>query len=147
MYPVLSLNISARLAAVNSASGGLFPSLGLCYFPQILDFIIFAGLRERFIRHITRHLCTKEPHTCELYYIWLIWHHQSCFWSANSEGSGMMIYWWWSYNISPLLAIVDKYGVPIGQWACLYQALSEVSMNKIALWINVCSDDWTAKHC
>ena len=49
-------------------------------------------------------------------------------------------------NISKtLLAIVDKYGIPISQWAWLCQALLEVSMNKIALWINVCADDWTAE--
>ena len=28
----------------------------------------------------------------------------------------------------------------------MYQALSEVSMNKIALWINICADDWTAER-
>ena len=32
-----------------------------------------------------------------------------------------------------LLAIIDKYGAPISQWTWLYQALLEVSMNKIAL--------------
>ena len=45
-----------------------------------------------------------------------------------------------------LLAIIDKYGVLITQWTWLYQALSEVSMNKLALWINVCVDDWTAER-
>ena len=34
----------------------------------------------------------------------------------------------------PLLAIIDKYGVQINQWAWWYQALLEVSMNRIALW-------------
>ena len=41
--------------------------------------------------------------------------------------------------------IVDKHGIPISQWALLCQVLLEVSMNKIALWINVCADDWRAK--
>ena len=45
-----------------------------------------------------------------------------------------------------LLAIIDKYGVRISQWAGLYQPLLEVSMNKIALWINICTDDWTAER-
>ena len=45
-----------------------------------------------------------------------------------------------------LLAIIDKYGVPISQSAWLYQPLLEVLMNKIALWINVCADDWTDKR-
>ena len=44
-----------------------------------------------------------------------------------------------------LLEIVDKYGVPVSQWAWLCQTLLEVSMNKIALWINVCADDWAAE--
>ena len=44
----------------------------------------------------------------------------------------------------PLLAIIDEYDVPISQWTWLYQALLEVSMNKITLWINVCADDWIA---
>ena len=42
-----------------------------------------------------------------------------------------------------LFELTSKYGVPINQWAWLYQALLEVSMNKIALWINICADDWT----
>ena len=45
-----------------------------------------------------------------------------------------------------LLAIIDKYGVQISQWAWLCQALFEVSMNKIALWINVSVDDWSAER-
>ena len=49
-------------------------------------------------------------------------------------------------SVKTLLAIIDKYVVPIRQCAWLYQALSEVSVNKIALWINVCTDDWTAKR-
>ena len=39
-----------------------------------------------------------------------------------------------------------KYGVPISQWAWLYQALLEVSMNKLELWINVCADDWITER-
>ena len=45
-----------------------------------------------------------------------------------------------------LLEIIDKYGVLISQWIWLYQALLEVSMNKIALWLNFSADDWTAKR-
>ena len=45
-----------------------------------------------------------------------------------------------------LLAIIDKYDFPFSQWAWLYQTLLEVSMNNIAVWINVCADDWTAKR-
>ena len=46
----------------------------------------------------------------------------------------------------PLLAIfIDKYGVPTNQWTLLCEALLEVSMTKIALWIRVCADDWTAE--
>ena len=48
-------------------------------------------------------------------------------------------------NVS-LLAIIDKYGVSISQWTWLYQAFLEVSMNKIALWIYVCADDWTSER-
>ena len=50
-----------------------------------------------------------------------------------------------SINTATLLAFVDKYGVSISQFIWLCQALLEVSMNKIALWINVCADDWTAE--
>ena len=39
-------------------------------------------------------------------------------------------------NRTALLAIVDKYGVPISQWTWLHQALLEVSINKIALCLN-----------
>ena len=46
---------------------------------------------------------------------------------------------------SSLLAIVDKYGGTISQWTWLYQALLEVSMNRITLWINVRADDWTVE--
>ena len=45
-----------------------------------------------------------------------------------------------------LLAIIDKYTTLIRQCAWLYQVLLEVSMNKKALWINVCADDWTAER-
>ena len=45
-----------------------------------------------------------------------------------------------------LLAIINRYCVPVRQWTWLYQALSVVSMNKIALWINVCAHDWTTKR-
>ena len=45
----------------------------------------------------------------------------------------------------PLLAFIDKYGVLTNQWTWLYEALSEVSITKIALWIRVCADDWTAE--
>ena len=44
-----------------------------------------------------------------------------------------------------LPAFVDKYGVSISQWVWLCQALWEVSMNKKALWINICADDWAAE--
>ena len=47
--------------------------------------------------------------------------------------------------LDTLLAIVDKYDVPNNQWAWLCQVLSEVSMNTIALWLNVCADDWPAE--
>ena len=43
-----------------------------------------------------------------------------------------------------LLAIIDKYDILINQWSWLFEALSEASTNKIALWINICEDDWTA---
>ena len=45
-----------------------------------------------------------------------------------------------------LLAIIDKYGILISQWAWLYQELLEVSMNKVTFWINVCADDWIAER-
>ena len=47
-------------------------------------------------------------------------------------------------NIS-LLAFTAKYGVPTNQWTWLCQALLEVSMTTIALWICVCADDWAAE--
>ena len=44
-----------------------------------------------------------------------------------------------------LLAFIDKYGVLTKQWTWLYEALLEVSMTKIALWIGVCADDRAAE--
>ena len=44
-----------------------------------------------------------------------------------------------------LLATIDKYGILINQWAWLYQALLEVSLNIIALWISIDVDYWTAE--
>ena len=44
-----------------------------------------------------------------------------------------------------LFAFIDKYGVPTNQWTSLYEALLEVCMNKIALSIHVCADDWMAE--
>ena len=48
-----------------------------------------------------------------------------------------------------LLAVINKYGILISQWAWLCQALLEVSMNKIALWIKFCADldSWKGFHC
>ena len=40
------------------------------------------------------------------------------------------------------LSFIDKYGVLTNQWTWLYEALLEVPMTKIALWIRVCADDW-----
>ena len=53
---------------------------------------------------------------------------------------------WSSPRIVSWLAINDKYGVPISKWTWLYHALLEVSMNGLALWINVCADDWTTER-
>ena len=52
-------------------------------------------------------------------------------------------------QLSPLLAIIVKCGIPISQWAWLYQAVWEVSIDKIALWINVGVHRWRADgdHC
>ena len=44
-----------------------------------------------------------------------------------------------------LLAFTAKYGVPTNQWTWLCQALLEVSMTTIALWICACVDDWAAE--
>ena len=46
---------------------------------------------------------------------------------------------------APLLAFIDKYGILTNQWTWLYEALLEVSVTKIALWICVCADDWAAE--
>ena len=51
-----------------------------------------------------------------------------------------------SNSLKPLLAIIDNYGLVISQWTWLYQALLEMSMNKIALWITVHAGDWTAER-
>ena len=45
-----------------------------------------------------------------------------------------------------LLAIIDKYGVSIRQWNWLNQALLEVLMTKISLWINDGVHDWTVER-
>ena len=47
--------------------------------------------------------------------------------------------------LETLLAFTAKYGVPNNQWTWLCQALLEVSMTTIALWICVCADDWAAE--
>ena len=47
--------------------------------------------------------------------------------------------------IVSLLAFTAKYGVSTNQWTWLCQALLEVSMTTIALWICVCADDWAAE--
>ena len=44
-----------------------------------------------------------------------------------------------------LLAFTAKYGVSTNQWTWLCQALLEVSMTTITLWICVCADDWAAE--
>ena len=44
-----------------------------------------------------------------------------------------------------LLAFIAKYGVSTNQWTWLCQALLEVSMTTIVLWICVCADDWAAE--
>ena len=44
-----------------------------------------------------------------------------------------------------LLAFTAKYAVPNNQWTWLCQALLEVSVTTIALWICVCVDDWAAE--
>ena len=49
------------------------------------------------------------------------------------------------YFATSLLAFTAKFGVPINQWTWLYEVLLEVSMTKIALWIRVYVDDWTAE--
>ena len=59
------------------------------------------------------------------------------------ESKSTYLKWDISYSF---LAIIDKHGVLISQWTWLYPALFKVSTNKIALWINVCADDWTAER-
>ena len=44
-----------------------------------------------------------------------------------------------------LLAFIDKYGVLTNQWTWFYEALLEVPMTEIAMWIRVCADDWAAE--
>ena len=44
-----------------------------------------------------------------------------------------------------LLAIIDKFDVPIRQSTWLYQAFLGVSIKKLTLWIKVWADDQTAK--
>ena len=63
--------------------------------------------------------------------------HDSCHWSVT----GHVVIWSWS-----LTEIINKYGVQVSQRAWLYQSLLEVSMNIIALCINVCEDNWTAER-
>ena len=53
--------------------------------------------------------------------------------------------WGLCQRLMPLLAFIAKYDVPTNQWTWLYEALLEVSMTKIALWIRVYVDDWTAE--
>ena len=48
-------------------------------------------------------------------------------------------------NCGTLLAFIGKYGVLTSQWTWLYEALLEVSMTKIALWVRACADDWAAE--
>ena len=47
--------------------------------------------------------------------------------------------------ISLLATTIAKYGVPINQWFCLYQALLEVCVNKIPLLPMSRVDEWTAE--
>ena len=49
------------------------------------------------------------------------------------------------FQAKALLAFIAKYGVRTNQWTWLYEALLEVSMTTIALWICVCADDWAAE--
>ena len=43
-----------------------------------------------------------------------------------------------------LLAIIVKHGIPISDMSSVVLSIIAVSMNKIALWIRVNADDWTA---
>ena len=63
---------------------------------------------------------------------------------TNQWRSDIKIYLW-TQGETTLLAFIAKYGVPTNQWTWLYEALLGVSMTKIALWIRVCADDWTAE--
>ena len=54
-------------------------------------------------------------------------------------------YWTRYFVLFSLLAFTAKYGVPTSQWTWLYEALLEVSMTKIALWMLVCTGDWAAE--
>ena len=44
-----------------------------------------------------------------------------------------------------ITSFIDKYGVPTNLWTQLYEALLEMSMTKITLWICVRVDDWEAE--
>ena len=49
-----------------------------------------------------------------------------------------------------LLATIAKYGFPDILLCFVESSIVEVSVNKIALWISICVDDWTARmsdHC
>ena len=66
----------------------------------------------------------------------------SCLSSSQSLlGHGV----WRARHSDSLLAFIAKYGVPTNQWTWLCQALLDVSMNTIALWMHVCIDDWSAE--
>ena len=52
---------------------------------------------------------------------------------------------WSGLDWQSLLAFTAKCGVPTNQWTWLCQALLEVSMTTIALWICVCADDWAVE--
>ena len=43
------------------------------------------------------------------------------------------------------IVLVNITSVLTNQWTWLYEALLEVSMTKIQLWIRVCADNWAAK--
>ena len=58
---------------------------------------------------------------------------------------GLKVCWMKPQEVCTLLAFTAKYGVSTNQWTWLCQALLEVSMTTIALWICVCADDWAAE--
>ena len=60
---------------------------------------------------------------------------------SNVAPTGVLTYGKWC---GVLLAITHKYGISMSQWAWLYQALLDVSMNKTEL--GICADDWTTKR-